>query len=465
MERRVLVVDDDRLIRELARDTLVAEGFAVTLASSGAEALRLLGADGPFELVLTDLSMREIDGLQLLERVKREHPKTDVVILTAYASLETALEAMRLGAIDYLRKPVRPAEMAYCISRAFLRKQILSENESLRGCLQAFETSRVLTSCVELADIVPMALDILLRLVGRERAVGRLVNPSPRLSDGVYLRGFADEVAAPLREQIEHGKLFDPSELELPQRAQARPPRDQDPLGAWEEGILAVPVRLANRVVGGVWLFPGGQPFDASERRQAEVVIAEAQLALSNAERFLQAREKAFIDDVTELYNARYLFAALDREVSRAARSALELSVLFLDMDRFKQVNDQYGHLVGSRVLRELGQLLARSVRSIDTVGRYGGDEFTIVAVDTSFDAACQVAERIRQMVEARRFGADSGLRLSLTVSIGVATFPHHGRDRERLLDVSDKAMYLAKSLGRNRVCTGTELLAKRDGR
>ncbi len=464
MERRVLVVDDDRLIRELARDTLAAEGFQVVLAASGAEALRLLSAEGPFELVLTDLSMREIDGLQLLERVKRMHPKTDVVILTAYASLETALEAMRLGAIDYLRKPVRPAEMAYCISRAFLRKQILSENESLRGCLQAFEASRVLTSCVELADIVPMALDILLRLVGRERAVGRLVNPSPRLSDGVYLRGFDDAAGSELREKIEHGKLFDPSELELPPRAPSGPPSEQGLPGAWEEGILAVPIRLSNRVVGGVWLFPAGRPFDGSERRQAEVVIAEAELALSNAERFLQAREKAFIDDVTDLYNARYLFAALDREVSRAARSALELSVLFLDLDRFKQVNDQYGHLVGSRVLRELGQLLGRSVRSIDTVGRYGGDEFTILLVDTGFDAACQVAQRICQMVETRRFGAESGLRLSLTVSIGVATFPHHGRDRERLLDVSDKAMYLAKSLGRNRVCTGTELLAKSRG-
>jgi diguanylate cyclase (GGDEF)-like protein len=214
-------------------------------------------------------------------------------------------------------------------------------------------------------------------------------------------------------------------------------------------------------VVGGIWLFPEGRSFDPAERRQAEVVIAEAELALQNAERFLVAREKAFIDDVTDLYNARYLFAALDREVSRAARTALELSILFLDIDRFKQVNDQYGHLVGSRVLRELGQLFHRSVRSIDTVGRYGGDEFTIVLVDTGFDAAQQVADRIRQSVETRRFGADHGLRIALTVSVGVATFPHHGRDRERLLDVSDKAMYLAKSLGRNRVCTGDDLLRK----
>jgi diguanylate cyclase (GGDEF)-like protein len=461
MDRRVLVVDDDRLIRELARDTLVADGYQVSVAGSGAQALSLLAQEGPFELVLTDLSMREVDGLQLLEQIKRRYTKTDVVILTAYASLETALEAMRLGAADYLRKPLRPAEMSYCVSRVFLRRQILAENESLRGCLQAFEASRVLSTCVELADVLPMALDILLRLVGRSRAVGRLVNPSPRLSDGVYLRGFDDATGAELRELVEQGKLFDTGDLEGPPREAPTLPRELVRFGVSEEGALAIPMRLGGRIVGGIWLFPEGRSFDPAERRQAEVVIAEAELALQNAERFLVAREKAFIDDVTDLYNARYLFAALDREVSRAARTALELSILFLDVDRFKQVNDQYGHLVGSRVLRELGQLFHRSVRSIDTVGRYGGDEFTIVLVDTGFEAAQQVADRIRQSVETRRFGADHGLRIALTVSAGVATFPHHGRDRERLLDISDKAMYLAKSLGRNRVCTGDDLLQK----
>lgn len=464
MEKRVLVVDDDRLIRELVRDSLVEEGFAVATVGSGAEALTHLEQDAPYDLVMTDLSMREMDGLQLLERVKRDHPKTDVVILTGYASLESALQAMRLGAADYLRKPAKPQEIVYCVNKVILRRQLLEENQSLRGCVQAFEVSRVLTSCMETSDILPMALDILLRLLGRDRAVGRLMSQSHRLSDGIYLRGFSDPTAVELREEIERGKLFEPLGIDAPDQGVASTREALESLGIGDEDVLALPLRLDGRLVGALWVFADGRPFDGAERRTADLVVAQAELALVNAERFLQAREKAFIDDVTELYNARYLFSALDREVSRAARSSLEVSSLFLDLDHFKQVNDHHGHLVGSRVLRELGHLFHRSVRSIDTVGRYGGDEFTIILVDTAHRAAVQVAERIRGLVEETAFGAAGGLRLRLTVSIGVASFPQHGRDREGLLDQSDKAMYLAKSLGRNRVCSADELTERGRG-
>ena len=161
---------------------------------------------------------------------------------------------------------------------------------------------------------------------------------------------------------------------------------------------------------------------------------------------------------MTDLYNARYLLASLDREVNRAKRAGLDLSVLFLDLDHFKLVNDRRGHLVGSRVLREFGKLLQGSVRTIDTIARYGGDEFCIVLVDTGREGAMSVAERIRASAAEMRFGYESGLSFSLTVSIGVSTYPQDGRGREQLLDQADKAMYLGKSLGRDRVCSADEL-------
>jgi diguanylate cyclase (GGDEF)-like protein len=228
--------------------------------------------------------------------------------------------------------------------------------------------------------------------------------------------------------------------------------------------MLALPVRVEGRVTGGIWVFSDGRAFARDDLERAELVVEQAELALINSERFLQAREKAFVDDVTSLYNARYLLSALDREVNRAARSQSKLSVLFLDLDRFKAVNDRFGHLIGSRVLRELGVLLQESVRAIDTVGRYGGDEFTILLVDTGLDGALSVADRIRQSVADRQFGAERGLDLRLTISVGVATFPMHGETRERLLDLADKAMYLAKALGRNLVCSADDLSSPRSG-
>jgi two-component system cell cycle response regulator len=459
MDKRVLVVDDDRLIREMTRDALVQEGFRVATAASGREALSRLGDEGPFDLVLTDLSMREMDGLELLERVKRASPRTEVIVLTGYASLESALQAMRLGAADYLRKPVSAPEVTYGVRRTLLRRRLIDENEALRGCIQAFEAARPLASCLETADVLPLALDIVLRLTGRERAVGRLVELASKSGETVEMVGFSADSVPELRAQIEAGKLFDPEDVERASRA-----GDDSWSGALaaldiaDAEILALPIRLEGRVVGGIWVFSDGNSFSDEERKRAELVVEQAELALINAERFLQAREKAFIDDVTSLYNARYLLAALDREVNRAARSQSKLSVLFLDLDRFKLVNDRFGHLIGSRVLRELGGLLQESVRAIDTVGRYGGDEFTILLVDTGLEGAMSVAERIRQSVAEHAFGAERGLELRLTISVGVATFPMHGESRERLLDLADKAMYLAKALGRDHVCSANDL-------
>ena len=458
MDKRVLVVDDDRLIREMTRDALVQEGFRVATAASGREALSRLGDEGPFDRVITDLSLREMDGMERRERVKRASPRTEVIVLTGYASLESALQAMRLGAADYLRKPVSAPEITYGVKRTLLRRRLIDENESLRSSIQAFEAARPLASCLESGDVLPLTLDILLRVTGRTRAIARLVDLPSHTGEGLELRGFSAERGIDLRALVEQGKLFDPSDLERASVSALEDASGLAPLGLGEGQLLALPVRVEGRIAGGIWLCSDGRAFARDEVERAELVVEQAELALINSERFLQAREKAFVDDVTSLYNARYLLSALDREVNRAARSSSKLSVLFLDLDRFKAVNDRFGHLIGSRVLRELGALLQESVRAIDTVGRYGGDEFTILLVDTGLEGALSVADRIRQSVADHGFGAERGLDLRLTISVGVATFPMHGETRERLLDLADKAMYLAKALGRNLVCSADDL-------
>jgi diguanylate cyclase (GGDEF)-like protein len=208
-----------------------------------------------------------------------------------------------------------------------------------------------------------------------------------------------------------------------------------------------------------LWLFEDGRPFQAAELERIELIVAHAELALRNAERYSQAKERAFIDDVTEVYNARYLLQATDNEMQRAERSGKPLTVLFLDLDRFKLVNDQHGHLVGSRALRRLSEVLGGCIRQIDTLARYGGDEFTILLVDTPHEAGCAVAERIRTTVADTIFEAEGDTPFRLSISIGVATFPDHTQTRRDLLDLSDKAMYRAKSLGRNCVCSASDLV------
>jgi len=176
----------------------------------------------------------------------------------------------------------------------------------------------------------------------------------------------------------------------------------------------------------------------------------QARLALINAERSAQAQSLIYIDDLTKLYNGRYLNVVLDREMKRSERYRNFFCVLFMDIDFFKRVNDSHGHLVGSRVLVEVGTVLRACVRDSDTVVRYGGDEFVVLLVETNADEAMIVAERMRRMVEEEPFVKEAGLGIRLTISIGIAAFPEHATSKQTLLNLADQAMYRGKESTRN---------------
>lgn len=163
-----------------------------------------------------------------------------------------------------------------------------------------------------------------------------------------------------------------------------------------------------------------------------------------------------FTDDLTGLYNQRYLEVILDRELSLAKRNDVQFSVLFLDMDHFKNVNDTHGHLIGSRLLYEVGQEIKRTLRESDVTFRYGGDEFLIILAHTGLDDAVVVAERIRLQVEKKRFLAREGLDIRLTASIGVASVPDHATTKQQILKAADEALYGVKKAVRNRVIAAT---------
>ena len=176
----------------------------------------------------------------------------------------------------------------------------------------------------------------------------------------------------------------------------------------------------------------------------------QVRFALLNAERGMNTQNLIYIDDLTKLYNSRYLNVVLDRELKRSERYRNFFSVLFMDLDFFKRVNDTHGHLVGTRVLVEAGNVLRSCVRETDTVVRYGGDEFVVLLVETRAEEAILVAERMRKMIEEKPFGQEKGLDIRLTISIGIAAFPEHATTKQHLLNLADKAMYRGKDSTRN---------------
>jgi diguanylate cyclase (GGDEF)-like protein len=156
-----------------------------------------------------------------------------------------------------------------------------------------------------------------------------------------------------------------------------------------------------------------------------------------------------FVDDVTGLYNQRYLNILLEQEIERYKRSNISFSILFIDVDHFKLVNDRNGHLVGSQILKEIGMIIKKTVRAVDFCFRYGGDEFLTILTATSTEQATTVANRICKSVRETPF-IMNGATIQVTLSIGVACFPEHAQTKEKILQVADEAMYCGKNLSRN---------------
>ncbi len=167
----------------------------------------------------------------------------------------------------------------------------------------------------------------------------------------------------------------------------------------------------------------------------------------------LESQEKLlYQDDLTGLYNSRYLELAIDQELRRSGRSMNPFCLMFIDLDGFKAVNDQYGHPVGSQVLKQVAKVIKDAVREIDIPIRYGGDEFVVVLVGASSAKGLLAAERVRRNIERTSFKVDPQINVNLTASIGLSAYPDHARDRESLLKVADDTMYNSKKRGKNRV-------------
>ena len=157
-------------------------------------------------------------------------------------------------------------------------------------------------------------------------------------------------------------------------------------------------------------------------------------------------------DDLTGLFNSRYLDVAIDAEIRRSQRFHAGFSLLFIDLDHFKEVNDQHGHLSGSMVLKQVADVLREVLREIDSIIRFGGDEFVVILLGSSSSTALLAGERIRKRVETTNFKVEDGSSAHITASIGIAAFPEHAQTREDLLRIADQNMYQGKRSGKNRV-------------
>jgi diguanylate cyclase (GGDEF)-like protein len=215
--------------------------------------------------------------------------------------------------------------------------------------------------------------------------------------------------------------------------------------------ILCAPLISRGRTIGVVQVInKRGGKFTQADLEVLLTLVEPCAIAIENAILFQRTEQLTITDDLTKLFNSRYLNLYISREIKRCKRHGIPLSVIFLDLDGFKSVNDAYGHLAGSRTLTEVGGILVEAVRESDILARYGGDEFVVVLPETPPSGALVIAERIRKAIESHSFLKDQGVEARISASFGIASYPDHALTPEGLIQKADQAMYRVKERDKN---------------
>ena len=224
--------------------------------------------------------------------------------------------------------------------------------------------------------------------------------------------------------------------------------------GFQTRSIMATPLISRGRLIGVVEIINklGGLPFDERDLDILQTFTDHAAIAIENSRLYERARKLSVTDDLTGLYNSRYCDQFLKQALEQGEKDGRPVSLLFIDLDHMKEVDDHYGHLLGGETLKEVAARISALVRPPDMASRYGGDEYVIVTPGKGPQEAMQLAEAIRLRIDAEPFLTSHGLSCKITCSIGIAACPTHGRTPDELLSKADKAMYKVKDSGKNSV-------------
>lgn len=452
MSARVLVVDDVLPNVKLLEAKLSREYFDVLTAMSGPEALEVVAADTP-DIILLDVMMPEMDGFEVCRRLKAD-PKTmhiPVVMVTALSDASDRVQGLEAGADDFLTKPVNDIAL-FARVKSLVRLKMMMDELRLREM-----TSNSFGMADSASNQITAENGNILAIEDRE-IYARNIERTLSEEHNVSLVNSADEGLAVARRGnldliIVSLNLRDSDGLRLCTQFRSMEETRQTPLLILVEDTPEEMERLVKALDLGVndYLI---RPVDQNELRAR----CSTQIRRKRYEDHLRASyhmsmELAVTDSLTGLYNRRYLQTHLDNMITRAQREGKPISVMMMDIDHFKSVNDTHGHSSGDVVLREFAARVQRCIRGMDLAARFGGEEFVVVMPDTDMELAAGVAERLRDMVsESAMHDPEAGIDIPVTVSIGVAgiTGPHGGSDD--LLRSADEALYEAKHKGRDRV-------------
>ena len=477
-QKKVLVADDSPVVLKSLESLLGAAGLQVVTARDGLEALEKAFAEG-VSLAVLDVTMPRMTGYQACRLLKTEPQTRDlpVIILTSRDQAGDRFWGLETGADYYVTKDAEPGQLVELVKNILAAEtapppvaavpprstlDVLSRvNELLdRRLYQATilsQIGRVARSLVHFDETFTSVMGLVAQVVDytvggmafvEEDTLQALLTQQRPATAAVVEEAKALMLQAVAAEQP--GRPFPKAETRL------FPPRGGGSGGSPEQALhslVSFPITTNGRLSGLLAL--GGRAvgkLDADTHAFLAQVANQAHIVVENSRLIERLRELAVRDSLTDLYNHRHAMDLLTNEFERVGRYAAGVSLLMLDLDEFKRVNDEHGHPAGDAVLKEMARVLKETLRTVDSVGRYGGEEFVIILPHTSPEEAKATAERIRRKVQGHVFWVGAK-PLSVTVSVGVASYPSASVDSpESLVREADRALYLAKEAGRNRV-------------
>jgi diguanylate cyclase (GGDEF)-like protein len=334
----------------------------------------------------------------------------------------------------------------------------LPEDGPLRDLLVFHNVARSLTSSLDRDSILKAIMQQMERFFQPETWTLLLVDEEKKDLHYAVAVGNGAEQLTNVRIKLgqgiagwvaEHGETLIVPELGLDPRFDS----DVEARAVGMRSAICIPLRSRSRTLGVVQLFNCRlETLTEYSISFLHVLCDYAAIAIENARSVERIQELTITDDCTGLFNVRHLYTMLGKEIERARRFSSEFSLIFIDLDHFKEVNDKYGHLVGSRLLAEVGHRVRSQVRAVDSTFRYGGDEFVVLLPGTRKQEATQTAQRLWRSIRAGDYLSSEKLSLRITASLGVATFPDDGYSIHEVIGAADETMYKVKNAQRDSV-------------
>jgi len=455
---KILAVDDEKFFRKLYNDILSSEGYKVVTAESGEEALQIFAGE-PFDIVITDMAMKGMDGLQTMEAIKQINPAQDVVIVTGISDVQMAVNAMKKGVTDYILKPVIPEDFLHLIKTIHEKQNLVAEHSKLiTENLEYFGILSVYQRCLRILSILDMEmlLDVILdSIMAETNAQGSLLWLFSPVNDDVLKLATA-RGAVNISSEVDTLHLSTHGQLGMIKAGKPFYDRTNEGDAAYENAFF-IPLKVEERVLGLVKVSDklNRDRFEVRDLMIAKTIAGFASIAVENAWKVKEIEFEGFKDAKTKTYHISYFADYVTKEILKAGRYQRTFSILCLKIENYHKLRGDYKDAILKDAVQRVLNATIGVLRDADILAMSKNDEYYALLPETDYFGSLMTIRRIKNVLKDKAFVSDVNKSRAMEIVLLSASFPKDGDDLRTLLEVvrrrtedTRKSLYTRDRLG-----------------